>query len=94
MKKILIIVESVFFALLLLGCTEVLIPGGTSDEALSGGTKGPTELYCWYHGEQIPLTLNQDYVNILLDTTVVLRQQEIRFGTRRIITLEMIRVWI
>lgn len=71
MKKILIIVESVFFALLLLGCTEVLIPGGMSDEALSGGTKGPTELYCWYHGEQIPLTLNQDYVNILLDTAVV-----------------------
>lgn len=71
MKKILIIVESVFFALLLLGCTEVLIPGGMSDEALSGGTKGPTKLYCWYHGEQIPLTLNQNYVNILLDTAVV-----------------------
>lgn len=62
--------------LFLLACTELLILEETVDDNLSGNTKGyAPEYYYWYHGKKEPIQLNQDYVNILLDTTAIKRHE-------------------
>ena len=72
MKKLLFRMWPMVLAVLLVSCSEVLAPNGLSDQALSAGTKSPdAEYYYWYEGKRIGLILNDDYVNILVDTNIV-----------------------
>jgi subtilisin family serine protease len=72
MKKLLFRMWPMVLAVLLVSCSEVLDPNGLSDQALSAGTKSPdSEYYYWYDGKRINLTVNNDYVNILVDTNIV-----------------------
>lgn len=62
----------IVLAVLLVSCSEVLDPNGLSDQALSAGTKSPKlEYYYWYEGKRIELIANYDYVNILVDTSII-----------------------
>lgn len=64
-----------FFPLLLISaCTEMYDPARQSDNTPDIETKsGVSSVYYWYHGKMINLTVNTDYVNILLDTTFLQR---------------------
>ncbi|MBO7117132.1 MAG: S8 family serine peptidase [Bacteroidales bacterium] len=57
---------------LVVSCTEQLYPSISVDTILSGETKSPSsDYYYWYNGQRVDLTVNEDYVNILVDTTKV-----------------------
>lgn len=69
------VIKSIWFLLLsslVVSCTEQLHPSGSADTIFAGGTKGPSsEYYYWYNADKIDLTLNEVFVNILVDTSVV-----------------------
>ena len=72
MKKLFFRLWSILLAVLLVSCSELLDPNGLSDKALSAGTKSPdSEYYYWYDGKRINLTVNNDFVNILVDTSII-----------------------
>ncbi len=63
---------ALLFILFLVSCTDQIVSNPKNDEVPFGKTKsGLAEDYYWYHGKQISLTVNDKYVNILLDTTAV-----------------------
>lgn len=63
---------ALLFILFLVSCTDQIVSNPKNDEVTFGKTKsGLAEDYYWYHGKQISLTVNDKYVNILLDTTAV-----------------------
>lgn len=65
---------SYFFvvALILSSCSESLNPSTKNDHMYSSGAKGASpEYYYWYKGEKINLTVNREYVNIVIDTALV-----------------------
>ena len=71
MKRITILIWPILL-FVLLGCADIMDPSGSSNDMLAGGTKSPSsDYYYWYNGERVGLTVNEDYVNILVDTTKV-----------------------
>ena len=71
MKRITILIWPILL-FVLLGCADIMDPSGTANDILVGGTKSPaSDYYYWYNGEKVDLTVNEDYVNILVDTTKV-----------------------
>ena len=71
MKKLRILIWPTLL-FVLLGCADIMDPSGTANDILSGGTKSPSsDYYYWYNGERVDLTVNEDYVNILVDTTEI-----------------------
>ena len=63
---------ALLFIIFLVSCTDQIVSNPKNDEVPFGKTKsGLAEDYYWYHGKQISLTVNDKYVNILLDTTAV-----------------------
>lgn len=72
MKTLLKATWFLFLSSLVVSCTEQLHPSGSADTIFAGGTKGPSsEYYYWYNADKIDLTLNEVFVNILVDTSVV-----------------------
>lgn len=71
MKRITILIWPILL-FVLLGCADIMDPSGAANDILVGGTKSPaSDYYYWYNGEKVDLTVNEDYVNILVDTTKV-----------------------
>lgn len=72
MKKHTIYFGLFFLLLLTWSCTELTSPARIADDILSQDTKGMSrEYYYWYHGKTIPLTIDKDFINILVDTMKV-----------------------
>lgn len=58
--------------ILLISCTDQVVPYKDKVEIHSTKTKGGiAENYYYYHGNPISLKVNEEYVNILLDTSYV-----------------------
>lgn len=71
MKQIYYVLSTLLSALLIIGCTveQPTTIESTSSKSLSPKTKGSDlegSYHYWYQGESIPLTLNLEYLNILL----------------------------
>ena len=72
LSKSLITIFGLLYCLFLFSCTEQIVSNPIAGDISSRKTKSSiAEDYYWYHGNQISLTVNDKYVNILLDTTVV-----------------------
>ncbi|MBO4844293.1 MAG: S8 family serine peptidase [Bacteroidales bacterium] len=71
MKRITILIWPILL-FVLLGCADIMDPSGAANDILVGGTKSPaSDYYYWYEGRRIDLIVNEDYVNILVDTNIV-----------------------
>lgn len=58
--------------LLFISCTDQVVPNKDQEVIHSTKTKGGiAENYYYYHGKPISLKVNEEYVNILLDTSYV-----------------------
>ncbi len=70
--KSLITICTLLTFLLLISCTDQVVPNKDKEEIHSTKTKGGiAEDYYYYHGKPISLKVNEEYVNILLDTSYV-----------------------
>ena len=71
MKRLVILIWPILL-FILLGCADIMDPSGAANDILVGGTKSPaSDYYYWYEGRRIDLIVNEDYVNILVDTNIV-----------------------
>lgn len=60
------------FAVLLVACTKSMKPFGEMEYEASCETRSSLqEYYYWYNGEQLPLIINKDFINVLVDTAIV-----------------------
>lgn len=68
-------IKETLVALLLLlfcACSDLIPPRILHEPGISNGTKGSyPEYYYWYAGEKINLTVNREYINLVVDTVLV-----------------------